>query len=85
MKIQEKVPDILFSSAITENQKVFRSVSLVDQIANALRDDILAGRLKGGDQLLEDSLKIEFGISRTPLREAFRVLEKQGLVRLWRN
>ena len=85
MKIQEKVPDILFSSTITENQKVFRSISLVDQITNALRDDILAEKLKGGDQLLEDSLKIEFGISRTPLREAFRVLEKQGLVRLWRN
>jgi DNA-binding GntR family transcriptional regulator len=82
MKIQEKVPDILFSSNITEDQKVFRSISLVDQIANALRDDILTGRFKGGDQLLEDSLKIAFGISRTPLREAFRILEKQGLVEI---
>jgi DNA-binding GntR family transcriptional regulator len=82
MKIQEKVPDILFSSSITEDQKVFRSISLVDQIANALRDDILTGRFKGGDQLLEDSLKIAFGISRTPLREAFRILEKQGLVEI---
>jgi DNA-binding GntR family transcriptional regulator len=82
MKIQEKVPDILFSSSITEDQKVFRSISLVDQIANALRDDILTGRFKGGDQLLEDSLKISFGISRTPLREAFRILEKQGLVEI---
>ena len=82
MEIHKKVPDILFSSTITENQKVFRSISLVDQIANALRDDILAGRFKGGDQLLEDSLKIEFGISRTPLREAFRILEKQGLVEI---
>jgi DNA-binding GntR family transcriptional regulator len=42
----------------------------------------LTGRFKGGDQLLEDSLKIEFGISRTPLREAFRVLEKEGLVEI---
>jgi len=59
-----------------------RSISLVDQIANALGDDILTGRFKGGDQLLEDSLKIEFGISRTPLREAFRILEKKGLVEI---
>ena len=82
IKIHKKVPDILFSSNITGGQKAFRSISLVDQIANALRDDILTGRFKGGDQLLEDSIKIEFGISRTPLREAFRVLEKQGLVEI---
>ena len=82
MKIQEKAPDILFSSNLTEGQKVFRSIPLVDQIANELRDDILTGRFKGGDQLFEDLLKIEFGISRTPLREAFRVLEKQGLVEI---
>ena len=82
MKIQEKVPDILFPSNTTGDQKIFRSVSLVDQVANTLKDDILTGRFKGGDQLLEDSLKIEFGISRTPLREAFRVLEKEGLVEI---
>lgn len=82
MKIQEKVPDLLFSSNRTGDQRVFRSISLVDQIANALRDDILTGKFKGGDQLLEDSLKDEFDISRTPLREAFRVLEKQGLVEI---
>ena len=61
-------------------RRVFRSLTLVDQISRALKDDILTGKLKGGDQLLEDSLKNEFGISRTPLREAFRVLEKEGLV-----
>jgi DNA-binding GntR family transcriptional regulator len=60
----------------------FRSVSLVDQIAQALKDDILTGKLKGGDQLLEDRLKDEFDVSRTPLREAFRVLEKEGLVEI---
>jgi DNA-binding GntR family transcriptional regulator len=64
------------------NQRSFRPVTLVEQIANALRDDILTGSLKGGDQLLEDQLKNEFGISRTPLREAFRVLEKEGLIEI---
>ncbi|MBC8461409.1 MAG: GntR family transcriptional regulator, partial [Deltaproteobacteria bacterium] len=47
-----------------------------------MKDDILTGRLKGGDQLLEDRLKNEFDISRTPLREAFRILEKDGLVEI---
>lgn len=60
----------------------FRSVSLVEQIAQALRDDILSGKIKGGEQLLEDKLKDSFSVSRTPLREAFRVLEKEGLVEI---
>jgi DNA-binding GntR family transcriptional regulator len=67
---------------IQGEQRRFRAVTLVDQIANTLKDDILTGSLKGGDQLLEDQLKDEFGISRTPLREAFRVLEKEGLIEI---
>ena len=65
----------------------FKSVTLVDQVAKALKDDILNGKLLPGDQLLEDVLKTEFSISRSPLREAFRVLEKEGLVEIlpWRG
>ena len=66
----------------TEGQRVFRSMTLVEQIVKTLKEDILTGRLKGGDQLLEDRLKNEFSISRTPLREAFRVLEKVGLIEI---
>ena len=82
MKIQKKNPTNLFPSDTPGAHGSFRSVSLVDQIANALKDDILTGILKGGDQLLEDSLKNEFDISRTPLREAFRILEREGLVEI---
>jgi len=60
----------------------FKSLTLADQIANVLKDAILTGKLKGGDQLLEDKLKHDFDVSRTPLREAFRVLEKEGLVEI---
>ena len=60
----------------------FKSLTLVHQIANALRDNILTGKLKAGGQLLEDKLKQDFDVSRTPLREAFRVLEKEGLVEI---
>ena len=60
----------------------FKSLTLAHQIANVLKDAILTGKLKGGDQLLEDKLKHDFDVSRTPLREAFRVLEKEGLVEI---
>ena len=60
----------------------FKSLTLVHQITNVLKDAILTGKLKGGDQLLEDKLKHDFDVSRTPLREAFRVLEKEGLVEI---
>ena len=60
----------------------FKSLTLAHQIANVLKDGILTGKLKGGDQLLEDKLKHDFDVSRTPLREAFRVLEKEGLVEI---
>lgn len=73
---------ILFPSKQKEGEGGFKPIALVDQIAKHLRDKILTGILKGGNQLLEDVLKNEFGVSRTPLREAFRVLEKEGLVEI---
>jgi DNA-binding GntR family transcriptional regulator len=75
-------PAIVSRADQTGSQKVFRSMTLVEQVAKALKDDILTGSLKGGDQLLEDRLKGRFGISRTPLREAFRILEKEGLIEI---
>ena len=55
-------------------------LSLVDQVAQILSKKILTGEVKGGARLNEDKLKNEFGISRTPLRESFRILDKKGLV-----
>jgi DNA-binding GntR family transcriptional regulator len=45
-----------------------------------LRDRILTGRLRSGDRLDLDHLTAEFGISRTPLREALLELSYEGLV-----
>lgn len=58
----------------------FRPSVLVEEVSEALTRAILEGVLRGGDQLVEQKLQKQFGISRTPLREAFRVLEKKGLV-----
>ncbi|MCF8038218.1 MAG: GntR family transcriptional regulator [Desulfohalobiaceae bacterium] len=62
------------------NNTPYGCLSLVDQIAQILSEKILTGEIKGGSRLNEEQLKVEFGISRTPLREAFRILDKKGLV-----
>jgi len=48
--------------------------------ASELRDRILTGRLQPGDRLDLDEISQEFGISRTPLREALLELSFEGLV-----
>jgi DNA-binding GntR family transcriptional regulator len=52
------------------------------QAAGELRDRILTGRLQPGDRLDLDRLSAEFGVSRTPLREALLELSYEGLVEI---
>ena len=59
-----------------------KPVGLGIQVAEALTRAILEGYYKGGDQLVELELQDYFGVSRSPLREAFRELEKKGLVEI---
>jgi DNA-binding GntR family transcriptional regulator len=51
-------------------------------ILEQLRLDIVEGRWQPGERLPEPLLCEEFGVSRTPLRDAFRILETEGLVDL---
>jgi DNA-binding GntR family transcriptional regulator len=53
---------------------------LTEQISKVLAEAILDGALAPGTKLLEMELQRQLGISRSPLREAFRDLEKKGLV-----
>jgi DNA-binding GntR family transcriptional regulator len=55
-------------------------VSLVDRVVETLRERIANGRINPGETLRIESLAREFGISRTPVREAISKLEAQGLV-----
>jgi DNA-binding GntR family transcriptional regulator len=55
--------------------------SLHDQVASQLRDLIFAGELGPGAFIDEVALCEQFNISRTPLREALKVLKAEGLVR----
>ena len=56
------------------------SASLVEQITEYLTNAILEGGLVGAQRLVENELQRRFGISRAPIRESFRILEKNGLV-----
>ena len=57
-----------------------RRTSLADETAEILRGMILLGKLPPGTPLPEREISAALGISRTPLREAVRLLEKEGLV-----
>ncbi|HHV79905.1 MAG TPA: GntR family transcriptional regulator [Firmicutes bacterium] len=54
--------------------------SLRGKIFRQIRQDIISGKYKSGDTLVETKLAEEFGVSRTPIREAIRQLERDGLV-----
>ena len=53
---------------------------LRDVVFNTLRQAILRGELKPGERLMEIHLANKLGVSRTPIREAIRKLELEGLV-----
>lgn len=60
----------------------FKPTVLVENIYEILTDAIVKGVFKGGDQLVEAELRKQFGVSRSPIRESFRILEKKGLVEI---
>ncbi len=53
---------------------------LRDVVFETLRDAIIQGRLRPGERLMEIQLAEEMGVSRTPVREALRKLELEGLI-----
>jgi DNA-binding GntR family transcriptional regulator len=58
---------------------------LHEEAADRLRDLIVQGRLAAGARLNERLLTAQLGVSRTPLREAFKVLATEGMVELLPN
>jgi len=56
--------------------------ALVDHIAATLQTRVLGGEIPGGTRLRQESLAAEFGVSRTPVREALRKLQADGIVEL---
>lgn len=60
----------------------FKPAVLVETLERTLTEAIIEGLFQGGDKLVEADLQAQFGISRSPIRETFRVLEKKGLVEI---
>lgn len=56
------------------------SRTLVTRIADRLREQIIAGELEPGARIRQDEYAEALGVSRTPLREAFRLLDAEGWI-----
>src|SRR5438093_1254358 len=54
--------------------------SLTSAVVNVLREKILRGQIKAGEQLRQHAIAAELHVSRIPVREALRQLEAEGLV-----
>ena len=63
----------------------YQEQSLGSQIFNRIRDDIISGNYTTGEELKEATLGKQLGVSRTPVREALRQLDLEGLVEIAPN
>lgn len=67
---------------IDRNREPAAGKTLPEQIADRLRRDILLEKLRPGASVKERDTAAEMGVSRTPLREAIRMLAQEGLIQL---
>lgn len=65
---------------LTLSMDNYQYMPLRDVVFHTLREAILHGELKPGERLMEIKLANRLGVSRTPIREAIRMLELEGLV-----
>jgi len=66
-------------------QEVTDKYSLRGRVFHKLREDILSGKYEDHEELKEVTIGEELGVSRTPVREAFRQLELEGLIQIIPN
>ena len=59
-----------------------RTLSLPEQIAHSVGNAIIDGAYAAGTRILEQQLAKDFQVSRGPVREALRILEREGLIQL---
>lgn len=62
-------------------QTHIKQKSLVEYIIQDLEDKIISGTMKPGQRIIEEDLCKSFRVSRSPVREALRILESQGLIK----
>lgn len=67
------------------HKEVTDKYSLRGRVFNKIREDILSGAYHESEELKENTIALELGVSRTPVREALRQLELEGLVTIIPN
>lgn len=67
-------------TSLERPQESQEGYSLRGRVFKQLRTDILSGKYKDNEELRENTIAKEYGVSRTPVREAIRQLELEGLV-----
>ena len=72
-------------SSYDVKKEVTDKYSLRGRVFNKLREDILSGKYHDHEELKEVAIGEELGVSRTPVREAFRQLELEGLIQIVPN
>ncbi len=63
-----------------DNRGFSSGASLTDEIADIVRERILSGEYEIGEKIKENQIAMELRVSRTPIREAFKLLEEEGLI-----
>lgn len=72
-------------SSYDVKKEVTDKYSLRGRVFHKLREDILSGKYQEHEELKEVAIGEELGVSRTPVREAFRQLELEGLIQIVPN
>lgn len=73
---------ITTDKTIADEKTKFEPMVMVDVISDSIKKDIVYGRIKHGSSLSTRKISEDLNVSRTPVREAIRKLEAEGLVKL---
>jgi DNA-binding GntR family transcriptional regulator len=65
-----------------DRRKAEAGAPLVEDVADRIRTGVMTGRFEIGSRLTQEALASDFAVSRTPIREALRKLETEGLIEL---
>nr|WP_300093966.1 citrate lyase holo-[acyl-carrier protein] synthase [Sedimentibacter sp.] len=77
----EEIGNSYFSLSSKDKKENFKSkISMSEKVYQRIKSDILENKLKPGEKLIEENLANEFNVSRTPVREALKQLDQDGLI-----
>jgi len=68
-----------------EKTPLFHKQNISEELVDFLKNQILSGELNPGDRIVETKLARELGISQTPVREALRQLQGEGIITIIPN